>query len=58
MGRILSFTPRTAATNRPPPTVTTPAAVIIFPGVRYEPQSGSGPSDPARPPLNKPAPRH
>jgi len=58
MGRILSFTPRNAAINRPPPILAAPAAVIIFPGVRYEKPSGDGPSDPARPPLSKPDQRH
>jgi hypothetical protein len=34
MATILSFTPRTAASSRPPLAVE--ASVIIFPGVRYE----------------------
>lgn len=36
MGMVLSFVPRTAASNRASQTTGTPAAVIIFPGVRYE----------------------
>jgi hypothetical protein len=58
MGRILSFTPRNAAPNRPPPNLAAPAAVIIFPGVRYEKPVDGGPADPTRPSLSKPAPRH
>jgi hypothetical protein len=34
MATILSFTPRAAASGRPP--VAVEASVIIFPGVRYE----------------------
>lgn len=60
MGMILSFTPR-AATGRLPKPAAAPAAVIIFPGVRYEhPRDaacGGGPP-PSRPPLDKPVPRH
>ncbi len=62
MGRILSFTPRDAAGNRPPPAPDTPAAVIIFPGIRYERQKdGSvhgGDSVGAGPVLPRPAPTH
>lgn len=36
MGQVLSFTPRNAAPNRLPRSADTVAAVIIFPGVRYE----------------------
>lgn len=36
MGQVLSFTPRNAAPNRLPRDADTAAAVIIFPGVRYE----------------------
>ena len=36
MGQVLSFTPRKAAPNRLPRNADTAAAVIIFPGVRYE----------------------
>lgn len=36
MGQVLSFTLRNAAPNRLPRSVDTAAAVIIFPGVRYE----------------------
>ncbi|MET3582147.1 hypothetical protein ABID19_005205 [Mesorhizobium robiniae] len=36
MGMVLSFVPRTAATNRAEQNTGAPAAVIIFPGVRYE----------------------
>ncbi|RUU31665.1 MAG: hypothetical protein EOS20_15500 [Mesorhizobium sp.] len=36
MGMVLSFVPRTAATNRAERNTGIPAAVIIFPGVRYE----------------------
>ncbi|RWL18861.1 MAG: hypothetical protein EOR57_17150 [Mesorhizobium sp.] len=40
MGMVLTFVPRTAATNRAERNTGTPAAVIIFPGVRYEPRTG------------------
>ncbi|TKD46893.1 MAG: hypothetical protein E5W98_08670 [Mesorhizobium sp.] len=40
MGMVLSFVPRTAATNRAERNTGTTAAVIIFPGVRYEPRTG------------------
>lgn len=36
MGRILNFTPRDAAGGQPARAPETAAAVIIFPGVRYE----------------------
>jgi hypothetical protein len=36
MGMVLSFVPRTAAINRAEQNTGAPAAVIIFPGVRYE----------------------
>lgn len=59
MGMVLSFTPRAPAEGRLPKAAAAPAAVIIFPGVRYERQCapGSGP-EPSRPPREKPAPRH
>jgi hypothetical protein len=34
MGIVLSFTPRSAAIKKP--SIKTAAAVVIFPGVRYE----------------------
>ncbi|RWM83729.1 MAG: hypothetical protein EOR81_01975 [Mesorhizobium sp.] len=53
MGMVLSFVPRTAATNRAERNTGTPAAVIIFPGVRYElrqltgeTRPGAGPDKP------------
>ncbi|WP_040592626.1 hypothetical protein [Mesorhizobium metallidurans] len=46
MGMVLSFVPRTAATNRANRNTGTPAAVIIFPGVRYEQQSLTGEARP------------
>jgi hypothetical protein len=52
MGMVLSFVPRTAATNRASQNTGTPAAVIIFPGVRYEhpPLAGEArPGGPDRP---------
>lgn len=64
MGRVLSFMPRAAAINRPPRDVDLTAAVIIFPGVRYERQResgelarGLGQAKP-RPSLSKPSRRH
>lgn len=46
MGMVLSFVPRTAATNRADRNAGTPAAVIIFPGVRYEQRPLTGESRP------------
>ena len=60
MGMVLSFVPRAAPVNRASHDTTTAAAVIIFPGVRYElhPQpsdaSGSGPDKPGSPPPAAP----
>ena len=61
MGMVLSFVPRAAATNRAKQTTETPAAVIIFPGVRYErPAAGearpAGPDKPGSP--GTPVPHH
>ena len=64
MGMVLSFVPRAAPVNRVSHDTTTAAAVIIFPGVRYElrPQAtearpaGSGPDKPGSPPP--PTPHH
>lgn len=65
MGRVLSFTPRTAAGGRPPSAPGVAGAVIIFPGIRYEPQKGTAGRDDdggtpggPRPVLPTPAPRH
>jgi hypothetical protein len=64
MGRILSFMPRPAANNRPPRNAGMPAAVIIFPGVRYErplgadARAGNLAAGKPAPSLTKPAPRH
>ncbi|MGB3830395.1 MAG: hypothetical protein WA975_00860 [Mesorhizobium sp.] len=64
MGRVLSFTPRTAAGGQPPRAPGAAAAVIIFPGIRYEPQKGAAggnvghtPGGP-QPTFPRPAPRH
>ncbi|PDQ20704.1 hypothetical protein CN311_12780 [Mesorhizobium sanjuanii] len=46
MGMVLSFVPRTAATNRAVRNTGTPAAVIIFPGVRYEQRPLTGEARP------------
>ncbi|MER8379648.1 MULTISPECIES: hypothetical protein [unclassified Mesorhizobium] len=54
MGMVLSFVPRTAATNRAQQTAGTPAAVIIFPGVRYEQRPLTGETRPVGP--DKPGP--
>ncbi|MBN9549232.1 MAG: hypothetical protein J0H31_10225 [Alphaproteobacteria bacterium] len=62
MGMVLSFVPRAASVNRASHDTNTAAAVIIFPGVRYElhPQAsetrpGDGGSDrPGSPPPAKP----
>lgn len=44
MGAILPFVPRTAATKTTRPQSTVAAAIIIFPGVRYERvAAGNGP---------------
>jgi hypothetical protein len=62
MGMVLSFVPRTAPTNRASQNTGTPAAVIIFPGVRYEPSPLTGdarPSGPDKPGAPKtPVPHH
>ncbi|TIS31366.1 MAG: hypothetical protein E5X01_31725, partial [Mesorhizobium sp.] len=42
MGMVLSFVPRAAPVNRVTHDTDTAAAVIIFPGVRYEPQPQVG----------------
>ena len=62
MGMVLSFVPRTAPSNRTKQPAEIPAAVIIFPGIRYE-RSGAGevrPVDPDKPgsPGTKPVPHH
>jgi hypothetical protein len=61
MGMVLSFVPRAAPVNRASHDTTTAAAVIIFPGVRYElrPQAdearpGDGSGRPGSPPPAKP----
>lgn len=46
MGMVLSFVPRAAPTNRVKQTTEIPAAVIIFPGIRYE-RSNTGEARPA-----------
>ena len=48
MGMVLSFVPRAAPTNRAKQTTEIPAAVIIFPGIRYE-RSATGEARPAGP---------
>lgn len=62
MGMVLSFVPRTAPSNRTKQTAEIPAAVIIFPGIRYErPHAGEvRPVDPDKPgsPGTKPVPHH
>ncbi|QPC95300.1 hypothetical protein GA829_27510 [Mesorhizobium sp. INR15] len=62
MGMVLSFVPRTAATNRTSQNTGTPAAVIIFPGVRYERSrvTDARPGGPDKPgsPRNTPVPHH
>jgi hypothetical protein len=62
MGMVLSFVPRAAPSNRTKQTAEMPAAVIIFPGIRYE-RSQAGeirPVDPDKPgsPRTKPVPHH
>ena len=62
MGMVLSFVPRTAPSNRTKQPAEIPAAVIIFPGIRYE-RSHAGevrPVDPDKPgsPGTKPVPHH
>ncbi len=61
MGIVLSFTPRSAAIKRT--STETAAAVVIFPGVRYERDEsvghGCAPATLASPaPRSKPDPRH
>ncbi|OHV87010.1 hypothetical protein ORS3428_07550 [Mesorhizobium sp. ORS 3428] len=61
MGMVLSFVPRAAPINRASHDTDT-AAVIIFPGVRYEPQPKAGaarPDGPDKPGSPRPpAPHH
>jgi hypothetical protein len=62
MGMVLSFVPRAAPVNRASHDTTTAAAVIIFPGVRYELRphtseaqpGGSGSDQPGSPPTSTP----
>ncbi len=49
MGMVLSFVPRTAPVNRVNHDTNTAAAVIIFPGVRYEPRPQVGEARPGGP---------
>jgi len=49
MGMVLSFVPRPAPVNRAIHDTGTPAAVIIFPGVRYEQPSLAGEARPGGP---------
>ncbi len=61
MGRILSFTPRSAASNQTSQTLGAAAAIIIFPGVRYEKRlddEHEGSLVKNQPGQNKPTPRH
>ncbi|RAZ92967.1 hypothetical protein DPM33_03720 [Mesorhizobium hawassense] len=61
MGMVLSFVPRAAPVNRASHDTTTAAAVIIFPGVRYElrPQaSESQPGSPDKPGTPAPSKPH
>ncbi|AZO70790.1 hypothetical protein EN827_17500 [Mesorhizobium sp. M1D.F.Ca.ET.184.01.1.1] len=60
MGMVLSFVPRTAPVNRVNHAADTAAAVIIFPGVRYEPQpqAGAGRQDSPDKPPRPPVPHH
>jgi hypothetical protein len=62
MGMVLSFVPRRAPVNRAVQDTGTPAAVIIFPGVRYEHPSLAGEARPAgsdKPGTpNMPVPHH
>jgi hypothetical protein len=62
MGMVLSFVPRTAPNNRIKQAAEVPAAVIIFPGIRYERAHASDlrPVDPDKPnsPRTTPVPHH
>lgn len=61
MGMVLSFVPRTASVNRVNHATDTAAAVIIFPGVRYEqpPQVGAArPGDADKPGSPRPPVPH
>ncbi|MDX8503047.1 hypothetical protein [Mesorhizobium captivum] len=61
MGMVLSFVPRTAPVNRVNHATDTAAAVIIFPGVRYEQQPQVGamrPGDPDKPGSPRPPVPH
>ena len=60
MGMVLSFVPRTAPINRASHDTGTAAAVIIFPGVRYEPQAAgdASPNVPDKPGSPKPPVPH
>jgi hypothetical protein len=62
MGLVLSFVPRAAPSNRTKQAAEVPAAVIIFPGIRYE-RAHAGEIRPAGPdkpgaPRKKPVPHH
>ncbi|MET0597232.1 MAG: hypothetical protein ABWZ57_05115 [Mesorhizobium sp.] len=56
MGSILSFTPRQAAKPRAAEDGTAAAAVIIFPGVRYERTGEPAKAPPPKDPPNAPSP--
>ncbi|RWM21347.1 MAG: hypothetical protein E5X74_20815 [Mesorhizobium sp.] len=61
MGMVLSFVPRTAPVNRVNHATDTAAAVIIFPGVRYEQQpqvSAARPDGPDKPGSPRPTVPH
>ncbi|PBB34953.1 hypothetical protein EOA75_29105 [Mesorhizobium sp. M1A.F.Ca.IN.022.07.1.1] len=61
MGMVLSFVPRAAPVNRVTHDTDTAAAVIIFPGVRYEPQpqvGGARPDGPDKPVSPRPLVPH
>jgi len=60
MGMVLSFVPRPAPVNRAVQDTGTPAAVIIFPGVRYEQPPLAGEARPAGSdkPGTPPVPHH
>ncbi len=61
MGSVLSFAPRDAATTRKPPVAGATAAIVIFPGIRYERRPDAQPAQMAvsvRRDVKKDEPKH
>lgn len=62
MGIILSFTPQKAGMKKPSGRYGVAAAVVIFPGIRYERAEGKDPAQQGKSPVPTenpvPAPKH